>query len=53
MMFHMNSLTAISVAGYGAAIGGSLRKDLGGHYTRLLTEILQYANDGVPYINFF
>ncbi len=47
MMFHMNSLIAISVAGYGAAIGGSLRKDLGGHYTRLLTEILQYANDGV------
>jgi hypothetical protein len=47
MMFHSNSLTAISVAGYGAAIGASLRKDLGGHYTRLVAEILHYANDGV------
>jgi hypothetical protein len=47
MMFQINSLTAISVADYGAAIGASLRKDLGGHYTRLLAEILQYANDGV------
>jgi hypothetical protein len=47
MMFQTNSLTAISVAGYGAAIGASLRKDLGGHYTRLVAEILDYANDGV------
>jgi hypothetical protein len=47
MMFHTTSLTAISVAGYGAAMGASLRKDLGGHYTRLEAEILQYANDGV------
>ncbi|WML58783.1 DUF3231 family protein [Neobacillus sp. PS2-9] len=47
MMFQTSSLTAISVAGYGAAIGASLRKDLGGHYTRLVTEILQYANDGI------
>lgn len=47
MMFQTNSLTAVSVAGYGAAIGVSLRKDLGGHYSRLVSEILQYANDGV------
>lgn len=47
MMFHTTSLTAISVTGYGTGIGASLRKDLGGHYTRLVTEILQYANDGV------
>jgi Protein of unknown function (DUF3231) len=46
MMFQTNSLTVLSVAGYGTAIGASLRKDLGGHYTRLVTEILQYANDG-------
>lgn len=46
MMFQTNSLSVISVTGYGAAIGGSLRKDLGGHYTRLVTEILQFANDG-------
>lgn len=47
MMFHTTSLVAISVTGYGTGIGASLRKDLGGHYTRLVTEILQYANDGV------
>lgn len=47
MMFQTNSLTAISVSGYGAAIGASLRKDLTGHYTRLVAEILQYTNDGV------
>lgn len=47
MMFQTNSLTVISVAGYGAGIGASLRKDLGGHYTRLVAEIMQYANDGV------
>jgi hypothetical protein len=47
MMFHTNSLTAISVTGYGTGIGASLRKDISGHYTRLLTEILQYAGDGV------
>lgn len=47
MMFQINSLNALSVAGYGTAIGASLRKDLGGHYTRLVAEILQYANDGV------
>ncbi|WP_251027869.1 DUF3231 family protein [Bacillus sp. ISL-41] len=47
MMFQTNSLSAISVGGYGTAIGASLRKDIGGHYTRLVTEILQYANDGI------
>lgn len=47
MMFQTDSLTALSVAGYGAAIGASLRKDLVGHYTRLEAEILKYANDGV------
>lgn len=47
MMFHANSLTALSVTGYGAGIGTSLRKDLGGHYTRLMSEIVQYAGDGV------
>jgi hypothetical protein len=46
MMFQINSLTALSVAGYGTAVGTSLRKDLGGHYTRLVAEILQYADDG-------
>jgi len=47
MMFHINSLTSIGITGYGTAIGTSLRKDLSGHYTRLVAEVLQYANDGV------
>jgi hypothetical protein len=47
MMFQVNSLSIISIAGYGAAIGASRRKDLGGHYTRLVAEIIQFANDGV------
>jgi hypothetical protein len=47
MMFHALSLNEISVAGYGAAIGASLRKDIGGHYTRLVAEILQYGQDGI------
>jgi hypothetical protein len=47
MMFQTTSLTSLNIAGYGAAIGTSLRKDLGGDYTRLVAEILQYANDGI------
>ncbi|MRX73872.1 DUF3231 family protein [Bacillus lacus] len=47
MMFHTLSLNEVSVAGYGAAVGASVRKDLGGDYTRLVAEILQYGDDGV------
>jgi hypothetical protein len=47
LMFHTNSLIVISITGYGAGIGASLRKDLGAVYTRLVAEILQYAQDGV------
>lgn len=46
MMFHINSLSSIGITGYGTAIGASLRKDLSGHHTRLVAEVLQYANDG-------
>jgi hypothetical protein len=47
MMFQTNSLSVLSIAGYGAAIGASLRKDLGAHYTRLVAEIMQYTADGM------
>ncbi|MGG3468148.1 DUF3231 family protein [Neobacillus pocheonensis] len=47
MMFQVLSLTELSVTGYGTAIGTSLRKDLGGHYTRLVSEVMQYADDGI------
>lgn len=47
LMFQINLLNATGVANYGAAIAGSLRKDLGVHYSRLMTEVIQYAEDGV------
>ncbi|PLT28664.1 DUF3231 family protein [Peribacillus deserti] len=50
MMFHTAQLNMISVTAYGAAIAGSMRMDLGAHYTRLMTEILQYSNDGVKFM---
>ncbi|ALC91620.1 hypothetical protein AM500_18890 [Bacillus sp. FJAT-18017] len=50
MMFHTLQLNMISVTAYGASIAGSMRVDLGAHYTRLLTEILQYSNDGVKFM---
>lgn len=46
MMFQILSLNELGVAGYGAAIGTSLRKDIGATYTRLVTEVLQYGYDG-------
>lgn len=46
MMFHINSLNILSLTGYGTSIGGSMRKDLGAIYTRLMAEISQYAHDG-------
>jgi hypothetical protein len=46
MMFHAINLNAVSVGGYGVAMGLSLRTDLAGHYTRLMAEIMQYASDG-------
>lgn len=47
MMYQVIILNATSVANYGAAIGASMRKDLGVQYSRLVEEILQYADDGV------
>ncbi|MFC0475451.1 DUF3231 family protein [Robertmurraya beringensis] len=36
----------MNVGGDGVAMGLILRKDLVGQYTRLIAEIMQYANDG-------
>ncbi|TVY11428.1 DUF3231 family protein [Paenibacillus cremeus] len=47
MMFHVATLNATSVSSYGGAIAGSLRKDLGVQYMKLLTEVIEYADDGV------
>ncbi|MGM0835659.1 MAG: DUF3231 family protein [Bacillota bacterium] len=46
MLFHANMLGAIGIADYGTAISASIRKDLGVHYLRLLSEIAEYTVDG-------
>jgi hypothetical protein len=46
MMFHTAALIAAGVGYYGASMGASQRRDLGSHYTRLITELMQYTEDG-------
>ncbi|WP_417899641.1 DUF3231 family protein [Bacillus haimaensis] len=46
MLFHANMLGAIGIADYGTAVSASLRKDLGVHYLRLLSEIADYTEEG-------
>ncbi len=46
MMFHITSLIATGLGRYGATLGTSSRRDLGAHYTRLMAEITQFAEDG-------
>ncbi|RKQ31563.1 DUF3231 family protein [Oceanobacillus halophilus] len=46
MMFYSTSLTAISVGYYGTSMSMSPRRDIGVMYSRLIGEILKYANEG-------
>jgi hypothetical protein len=46
MMFHTSVLAAAGTGYYGAALGTSQRRDLASHYTRLIAETVQYAEDG-------
>ncbi|WP_017378948.1 DUF3231 family protein [Paenisporosarcina sp. TG-14] len=46
MTFHVSALNAAGIGYYGASLGASPRRDLGAAYTRLLTEIGEYAEDG-------
>lgn len=46
MMFYSTSLSAISVGYYGVSISMSPRRDIGVTYSRLVGEILKYADDG-------
>ncbi|WP_456276937.1 DUF3231 family protein [Bacillus sp. AK128] len=46
IMFHSAALTAASTSHYGTSLGSSPRRDLGSHYTRLIAEILKFAEDG-------
>jgi hypothetical protein len=47
MMYETTSLISLSVAAYAAAISTTLRKDISADYTRLIAELVQYADDGV------
>ncbi|MGO4889504.1 DUF3231 family protein [Anaerobacillus sp. MEB173] len=50
MLFQANLLSAIAMADYGTAIGGSVRKDIGVIYARLMAELANYAEDGAKYM---
>jgi hypothetical protein len=46
MLFQANLLSAIAVADFGTAIAGSVRRDIGLLYARLMAELGNYAEDG-------
>ncbi|WP_245805808.1 DUF3231 family protein [Bacillus alkalicellulosilyticus] len=46
MVFHVAALSGASVSHYGTSMGTSPRRDIGLHYTRLLAEIMLFAEDG-------
>ncbi|QKY68724.1 DUF3231 family protein [Lentibacillus sp. CBA3610] len=46
IMFHVSAMAAAGVGNYGSAIAASPRKDISLKYSRLLTEIWLYAEDG-------
>ncbi|MFD1040450.1 DUF3231 family protein [Virgibacillus byunsanensis] len=47
MLYQVTSLNGIGIGHYGASLGASMRRDLASHYTRILTEIAQYSEDGI------
>jgi hypothetical protein len=46
MMYQVQLSTQLAIAFYGTALSVSARRDLGVHYTRLIGELLKYAEDG-------
>jgi Protein of unknown function (DUF3231) len=50
MLFQVNLLSAIAIADFGTAIGGSVRKDIGILYGRLIAELATFAEDGARYM---
>lgn len=45
MLFHTTALIAAGIGNYGSAIAASPRRDLGAHYYRLFTEVIQLCED--------
>jgi hypothetical protein len=46
MMFHIALLSATGMGNYGQSMATSTRRDLATHFSRLLAEVGQYAEDG-------
>ncbi|TFB18541.1 DUF3231 family protein [Filobacillus milosensis] len=46
MMFYATTLTALSIAYYGSSIAQSPRRDIGTMYSRLIAELLKFADEG-------
>ncbi|WP_226035268.1 DUF3231 family protein [Aquibacillus saliphilus] len=46
LMFYSTALTALSIGFYGASMAVSPRRDIGTMYSRLVAEVLKYADDG-------
>lgn len=46
MLFYITALTAMSTGFYGISISMSPRRDIGIMYSRLIAEVLKYADDG-------
>ncbi|WP_017185977.1 DUF3231 family protein [Alkalibacillus haloalkaliphilus] len=46
MLYQTTALNALGLSYYGLSIANSPRHDLGVHYTRLMSEIVQFTNDG-------
>lgn len=47
MMFHFGLMNFSGAGNYGVSIAASQRSDLGVMYSRLMTEVLKYGEDGV------
>ncbi|MCZ8518199.1 MULTISPECIES: DUF3231 family protein [Paenibacillus] len=46
MLYHAVSLAGMGIGNYGAAVAGSMRRDLASVYVRLMAEVGTYADDG-------
>nr|WP_279401655.1 DUF3231 family protein [Piscibacillus salipiscarius] len=46
MMFYTSALNGLSIAYYGAAMAASPRRDIGLTYSRLVSELVKYADAG-------
>lgn len=46
MMFHTTALIAIGMGYYGTSMATSMRRDIQTHYSRLISELGKYAEDG-------